>query len=56
MGQVHVEQKRRQTVKVLPISPEAKAWKVRRTRAQEIARSRRRGNFGLAKAIMERKQ
>jgi hypothetical protein len=37
----------------VPVSDEGKAWRVRRTRAQEIARSKRRGNFGLAKAIMQ---
>ena len=56
IGDSLVEQKKRQVEHALPECDAHKAWKLRRQRAQEIARSKRRGAFGLAKAIMERKK
>jgi hypothetical protein len=54
VGETLVEQTSRQTKidKALPVSPEAKAHKARVHSARTIARSKRRGYFGLAKAIM----
>jgi hypothetical protein len=56
LGDVRIEQKKRQIVEVLPESPEAKAHKARKKSAQTIARSKRRGYFGLLKAIQDRKR
>jgi hypothetical protein len=55
MGEVRVEQTKRQTKKALTVSPEAKAHKARVTSARSIARSKRRGYFGLARAIAKAK-
>lgn len=55
IGVSHVEQTKRQTTKALPVSEEAKAHKARKDSARKIAKSKRRGYFGLAKAIMAKK-
>jgi len=52
IGEAHVEQTKRQE----PEPSERRAIeKIKRRRANRIARSQRRGYFGLAKAIMDHK-
>lgn len=63
MGEVHVEQKSRQTDESLPVSTEQAEWRKRkehtrsvsraksRKHARSVARSRRRGLFGLSRKI-----
>jgi hypothetical protein len=57
IGEVHTEQKRRQGrrkkkgVPELTKSPEQQSWLKRRAGARAVARSKRRGYFGLARAI-----
>jgi hypothetical protein len=53
IGDAHVEQTKRQIDQrtMLPVSDAGRAYQARRTRAQAIARSKRRGMFGLLKAI-----
>lgn len=54
MGEVRVEQTKRQTKKALTVSPEAKAHQARVKNARSVARSKRRGYFGLLKAITQK--
>jgi len=63
MGDVHVEQKSRQVDRTLPVSVEQVEWRKRkeharsasrakdRKRARAIARSQRRGAFGLHRML-----
>ena len=55
MGEVRVEQTNRQTKKALTVSPEAKAHKARVQSARSIARSKRKGMFGLLRALAKAK-
>ena len=56
-GETRTEQTKRQTKidRSLPVSPEAKAHKARVKSARSIARSKRRGLYGLLKTIKEAK-
>ena len=55
MGNAAVEQKARQTVKpTRHVSPEGKAHAQRKATARQTARSKRRGLFGLLRALAQR--
>ena len=54
IDEVHCEQTKRQSRKELSVSPEGKAHAARKASARSIARSKRRGYYGLARAILDK--
>ena len=55
MGNAAVEQKARQRAPIAPpVSPEGKAHAQRKATARQTARSKRRGMFGLLRALAQR--